>query len=184
MFTNIRKKHNLNDSVSLKVNENWTFHRIGITGSQLNQDINKIGSLATFDEILDYTKLRDQLVDIIKMDIEYAEWNVLKTIDIDYLCTFVKQFLIETHPSGWKSVPGTNTNYLKLLQNLEKCFLLFHRDTRFFFEKTGRYGFPKTEFQEPRTYKIDLNDFKDEKDMIDYLVTFGELYYVNEKFLV
>jgi hypothetical protein len=182
-YRNIRSKNDqLKDKISLKVNEKYRFHRIGITGNESVANKNKIGWLTTFDEILNYLKLTNQVIDVLKMDIEEAEWITLKSIDIDYLCKYVKQFLIESHIS--RISPKISKEYLILLRKLEKCFLLFHRDTRFFQESGwSPYGFQKTEFQEPKSYRMDLNQYHDETDIIDFVVTFGELYFVNENFL-
>lgn len=70
------------------------------------------------------------------------------------------------------------------MRRLEKRFRLFTRFTRIYQEfKNGPYSFLKKEFQEPKTYNLALKDFKDDLDIIDFLVTFGELYSVNERFL-
>ena len=108
---------------------------------------------------------------------------------MDYLCKHVKQIAIETHPKyalfskSIKIPPGVNFEYVKQLRKLEKCFLLFHRDTRFFSESLFVHGFLKTEFQEPKNFAIDLKNYRDENDLIDYLVTFGEMSFINANFL-
>ena len=151
-------------------------------GPNSTKNENRIGWLATFDQIIDYIGLRNQIIDVFKMDIENNEWEPLKTIDMDYMCKYVKQFMIETHI--WKLKPGAALQFRDDMRRLEKCFRMFTRYTRIYQEfKNGPYGFQKTEFQEPKTYNLALKDFKDELDIIDFLVTFGELYFVNERFL-
>ncbi len=124
----------------------------------------------------------DVIIDVFKMDIEYGEWSVLESIDMNYACKYIKQFVLETHyKDGIK--PSMSGAYLRVVRKLEACFLMFKRDTRFFKDNVGLSYGPKSEFQQPRTYKIDLNEFEDEIDLVEYLVTFGELYFVNERFI-
>ena len=183
VFQTIRNRDNsLSDKPTLQVNKKWKFHRIGVVGNNSVQNFNKIGWLTTFKEIIKYTKLEYEIIDVLKMDIENGEWDVLRDMDIDYLCKYVKQFMMETHI--WKLSPGVSSQFLRLVKKLEKCYLLFRRDTRFYQEFiNGPYGFQKTEFQDPKTYRISLNDFIDENDIINFMVTFGELYFVNENFI-
>ena len=113
------------------------------------------------------------------MDIEGAEWSIFKTIDIDYACAYFKQFYFETHP---RNVPKMNFAKYELIKRLEKCFMLFHRETRFYstFVRT-EYGI-LTEFQRP--VKLDLLRFgANEKEVIWYMLSIGELYFVNKNFL-
>jgi hypothetical protein len=82
-------------------------------------------------------------------------------IDVDYLCKYVKQISIENHPKEYKT--KSSLRFIRPLQKFEKCFLLFKRDTRFFLDSTAdKYGNAKTEFQLPKSYKLDLNLFDDE----------------------
>ena len=74
------------------------------------------------------------------------------------------------------------STHLGLLKKLEKCFVLYHRDTRFYREDASEpYGFWKTEFQEQIIYQILLADYKTEK-LFDFMFTYGELYFVNINF--
>ncbi len=100
------------------------------------------------------------------------------------MCKHVKQLVIETHPEwATKAIriknPTPDALPFRIMFGVEKCFRLFRRDTRFFKED----GFVKTEFQEPRTYKIPTSDYPSEIDLIKYMVTFGELYFVNKNFI-
>ena len=73
------------------------------------------------------------------MDIEYGERSFLETIDINYACKYFKQFILESHP--YFTEIHRNVDAYHLLRKLEECFMLFHRDTRFFregiYEETG-----------------------------------------------
>ena len=156
---------------------------MGISDQKGVKSENKKGEwMATFEQILKYVELNDRVVDVVKIDIESAEYGVLNELDIGYWCEYVKQFYVETHPSEPRN--GIAKNWLPLLRKLEKCFLLFHRDTRFFAIGDYYYGGNiQSEFQPPRPYKVDLNMFIDETDLIDYMVVFGELYFLNKNFL-
>jgi hypothetical protein len=137
--------------------------------------------MATFDEILKYTQLENKVIDIFKMDIEGVEDNILNTIDVNYLCKYVKQFYIENHAKGAKT--QASLRFIRPIQKLESCFLLFKRDTRFFMDiSKDKYGNFKSEFQEPKS-NINLNYFDDEIDLINYVVTSGELYFININYL-
>ena len=187
-FENIRNSNqNLKNEVTLKVNDKWRFHRIGLVGDIKSvKNVNKIGWMARLDHILNYVQLENKVIDIFKLDIENGEWEFLMNVNVDYLCKYVKQFMLETHTPevvpDVKSVPLKEA--LKIMRKLEKCFLLFHRDTRFYKDgKAGKYGFWKTEFQEPIEYQIPLKEYRDELQIIDFMVTYGELYFINKNFL-
>ena len=162
------------NATSLKVTPKWRFHRIGISNQNQQDKENQIGWLTTFSHILDYTGLRNKHIDVIKMDTEGAEWQFFQGLDMDYMCKYVRQFVFETHPThlSW-------SEHAKILRKLEKCFRLFHRDTRFYVEN----GFLKTEFQEPIEYSVPLKNYKSENNLMDYMVSIGELYFVNINFL-
>ena len=120
------------------------------------------------------------------MDIENGEWEFFLNINMNYLCKYVKQFAIETHTPeiNPKVFSVKLKGALKLMRSLEQCFLLYHRDTRLYKEfKPGKYGWWKTEFQEPVEYKMDLKEWENELKIIDFMVTYGELYFVNINFL-
>ena len=77
-----------------------------------------------------------------------------------------------------------NFEKYKVIKKLEKCFMLFHRDTRFFGQSgtlyTADHG-PLTEFQ--ASYKLDLLHFgSNEKEVIWYMLIYGELYFVNKNY--
>jgi hypothetical protein len=116
------------------------------------------------------------------MDIENAEWKIFETIDIDYACAYFKQFLFETH---LKNVPKMNLENYKKVKKLEKCFMLFRRDTRFFGQSeslyTANHG-PLTEFQ--ASFKLDLLNYGSSgEEVIWFMLSIGELYFVNKNYL-
>lgn len=50
-------------AVSLNVNSKWVFHKLGIVGEIEKEQTNlKMGSMMTLNEILVYTKLKDQVI--------------------------------------------------------------------------------------------------------------------------
>ena len=113
------------------------------------------------------------------MDIEGPEWIIFETMDINYACKYFKQFLFETHP---RNVPAFNFKNYELIKKLEKCFLLFHRDTRFFNPISTRENGALNEFQ--RSFSFDLKKFgSSELEVIWYMLSVGELYFVNKNFL-
>ena len=100
--------------------------------------------MKSLNEILEYTQLRNKVIDIFKIDIEHNEWEVLMDLDCDYACKYFKQFALETHPSAIYVSPVDSLKHLRIL---EKCFLLFHRDTRYFFNSIIRNGVVENKFQ-------------------------------------
>lgn len=116
------------------------------------------------------------------MDIEGPEWNIIEIMDMDYACRYFKQFLLETHISDEKNISKFNFKHYELLKKLEKCFLLFHRDTRFYQNiDTREHGF-LNEFQAGKEF--DLRKYgANEMEVIAYMFSMGELYFVNVNFL-
>ena len=181
-FKGIRNKDaKLAQAVTLTVNPKWHFHRIGVVDDKSLANENQIGWMTSFNRLLGYAKLKNEVIDVLKMDIEMSEWVVLEEFDMDYICKYVKQFLLETHPQFL--IPSIKTDpdrHIHLLRKLEKCFKLFHRDTRFF--KLYNQGL-RSEFQDPESYSIPLTEYKSETHLVDYMITYGELYFVNTNFL-
>ena len=175
--------------LTIQMRDKWRFHKIGITGDWKQAKKRKrIGWIAKMDDILEYTHLTNEIIDVFKMDIENGEWSVLINLDIEYACKYFKQFILETHTSKLDlRVFNQNGKFdaLKVLRRLEKCFLLFHRDTRFYLSsKLGVYGFYETEFQNHKNFKLDLSEFESEIELINFMITYGELYFLNENFLL
>ena len=181
-FQVIRNKDpQLAQAVTLTVNPKWHFHRIGIVDENSKANEKQIGWMTSFNRILDYVKLKNKVIDIFKMDIEMGEWIVLDDLNVNYMCKYVKQFVLETHAAFiFPDVKTDPARHIHLLRKFEKCFNLFHRDTRFFkvYDHTAH-----SEFQEPISYSVPLKEFKTEIKLIDYMVTYGELYFVNTNFL-
>lgn len=184
-FREIRNSDpNLAMSYKIKVNTKWTFYRVGLTGSPKNVlNKNKIGWIATLEDILDLTNLKNKIVDIFKMDIEWwersqivgGEKDVLENLNIDYACKYFKQFMLETHSSNAKG-----NLLMRLLRKLEKCFSIFYRDTRFIIPGLKGEVF-KSAAQEG--FRLDLGIFGDEVVLSNFLISTGELYFVNEYFI-
>ena len=63
-FKKIRiSKPELENAVSLNVNKNWVFHKIGIVGiTEIRETNPKVGSMMSFNDIIDYIKLKDQVI--------------------------------------------------------------------------------------------------------------------------
>ena len=178
-FKAIRGKDpKLAQSVTLTVNPSWHFHRIGVVDENSIKNENQIGWMTSYNRILNYINLKNKVIDILKMDIEMGEWIVLEELRVNYMCKYVKHFILETHAAFiFPTVKTDSARHIHLLRKFEKCFSLFHRNTRFF-KTPGR-----SEFQWPIKYKVPLKNYKTETNLIDYMVTYGELYFVNTNFL-
>ena len=134
-----------------------------------------------------------KVVDVFKFDIEGPEWDFLANLDVDYACQYFKQIMFETHmrgPNGEmnfdldKFNPDWNLKNFKTIQRLERCFLLFHRDTRFFVP--GKLYSTNlgclTEFQMDE--KVLIRRYgRNEIEATLYMFSTGELYFVNRNFL-
>lgn len=177
-FANIRKNNpHLEKSNVLEVNKKWKFYRIGITGEENEEkDLNQIGGIAKLETILKLTSLTDKIVDIFKIDIEGNEISVFKTLNYDYACKYFKQILIETHS------PGSIDNLYLLIKKLEKCFSLFHRDSRLI-SPDFQGQVVKEATQGTNGFDINLKYFKNEANLCNFLISTGELYFININFL-
>jgi hypothetical protein len=184
-FQQIRNSNkNLKNSIMIPVNDKWKFYRIGVTGSKDNvRNKNELGWIETLDNILKITNLENKIIDIFKMDIEVwinenivgIEQNVFEHLNIDYACKYFKQILIETHSSNLKS-----SELFDLLKRIGKCFSLFHRDTRLIGPNYGGEVFKDAAI---KSLHINLAHFENEIYLINFLLSTGELYFVNENFL-
>jgi hypothetical protein len=172
----------LNNSYELKMDDKWTFYRVGIAGYRNStRNENSIEWLATLDQILDITKQRDKIIDVLKMDVEGAEKGFLEALDMNYACKYFKQFVFEGHfYSNQKSKIWAT---YKLIKKLELCFLLFHRDTRFFLRDTWGETGHMTEFQNPNEFKLEIKEYESELELALKMFINGELYFINKNFL-
>ena len=162
------------NTVTVQITPKWFFHSLGITNKERVQNFKKIGWLDTYSNILDYIKMRNQVIDVLKIDTEGAEYEALPNIintEPDLLCRYVKQIAIETH--SWLN---NHTHNYRVVQSLERCFRLFRRDQRFY------ESFAQTEWQ-LTSFKLELNKFKNEVELGKWLFTYGELYFANMNFL-
>jgi predicted small secreted protein len=164
----------------LEMDKKWIFYRLGISTEIKNE--NEIGGMLSLNLILNkLTKQNNKIIDIMKIDIEGGEIEIIKKLDMNYACKYIKQFVFETH-FNYETSGGKNG--FDSLRKLETCFSLFHRDTRFF--KGDTYGSTghMTEFQNPKSnFKINLDHFNNELDLANYLFTTGELYFINRNFI-
>jgi hypothetical protein len=132
--------------------------------------------MISFDEMLTLTGERNKVIDVFKIDIDDGEVSFFEHLDVDYFCKYVKQFVIETHVAF-------NSVARRQLGKLEKCFFLFHRDTRFYMkEESGPTGWI-IEFQNPKGFQLEITKFKDEMEIAEYMFNMGELYFANLNFL-
>ena len=179
-FQAIRAKDpTLKNEVSMKIRNKWTYHKIGLVGTKNEaKDKGKPGWMATIEDVLEYLQLKNQVIDIFKMDIENSEWSVLENMDLDYACKYFKQIAFETH------IPNFQVNILRVMRRLEKCFLLFRRDPKFYKEFSFHpHGFLMTEWQLEKGFLINIKEFKNENNLSNFILTIGEFYFVNENFL-
>ena len=65
------------NSVTLPINKNWIFHRIGITSEEKRAKENEIGWLDSYQNILNYINLNGKIIDIFKFDTEGFEISFL-----------------------------------------------------------------------------------------------------------
>jgi hypothetical protein len=181
IFKNKRDANShLKNSYKIEIDEKWSFYRVGIIGfKNETKNENKIGWMIDLYSILELINQFNKPIDIFKLDIEGYEIEIIKNLDMDYACKYFKQFILETHFFNYES----SQSAFDLLKKLETCFSLFHRDTRFFRgDVEGATGF-MTEFQSPRTFKIELKPFINELDLANFLFTTGELYFINKNFV-
>ena len=62
--------------------------------------------------IIDYSGLSNQVIDVVKVNIENNEWKPLKTHDMGYMCKYIKQSYLAIE-------------FRDAMRRLEKCFRLF-----------------------------------------------------------
>ena len=189
LFSDIRESNELlKFSPKINVNPKWTFYRVGIDGdSLLNHKNIKLGESLNFEEILKYVKLENRIIDILKMDIEGYEKQFLDNLNMNYACKYIKQFVLETHPPEGHTKDNIkyDENLFKLMLKLEDCFLLYHRNTRFFIgDKHGTPTGHITEFQnEDEGFLLQVKYFKNEINLANFMFFYGELYFINKNFL-
>lgn len=174
-FNQVRLSNpSLANAPTLKVNDKWTFYKLGITDQSTSSlDALKLGDKLDFGSFLKLTNLENKVIDIVKMDVEGEEKQFIQSLDMNYACKYIKQFVLETH---------ANFKFDELVK-LEQCFYLYYRHTRFFIGDI--YGQPTgglSEFQNPNGYHLDLKRFGNEINLADFMFINGEMYFVNENF--
>ena len=165
------------ERITISLNDKWFYHSLGIYDRQMN--FNKKGWVDTYANILEYLNLNGEIIDMIKMDIQNAEYAVLKQImdtDSNLLCKYVKQMVVETHETH-KGNEFDHASAFMLLQRLELCFRLYRRDQTIAFSSSSNSGLMLKKMDEK------FRKFKNEVDFAKWLFTFGELYFVNVNFL-
>ena len=113
-------KYNLNNGQDFKNNIDYYqqklhFFKIGITGSK------KHHNMKTLQEILNDNGHLNEKDMILKMDVEYAEWDALNELSEDILKKF-KYIIIEYHL--WKKADGLKFNVLKKLLKLHQVIFI------------------------------------------------------------
>ena len=189
LFSDIRDRSEyLKYSPKINVNPTWTYYRVGIDGDSSLQYKNvKMGEMLNFHETLKYVNLEENIIDILKMDIEGYEKPFLDKLNMNYACKYIKQFVLETHPPEGhaKDTIKYDEDFYKIMRKLEQCFLLYHRNTRFFIgDKIDTPTGHITEFQnEDEGYLLQLKHFKNEINLANFMFFYGELYFINQNFL-
>jgi hypothetical protein len=81
------KNPSLEAAVTLNIESNWSFHRIGIVGHDSKaSNLNKIGGMGTLEQILTYTKLTNEV-----RDFHLFIWQVCFTMHRTFFGTFLDQ---------------------------------------------------------------------------------------------
>ena len=140
-----------------------------------SKNLNQIGWLDTYENILNYLKLNERVIDMLKIDIEGNEWEALVDImdtNPKQLCKYVKQMAIETHSRF--NLHETN---FRIIKSIEVCFRLYKRDHRFYLTNSN-----KSEWQ-LGNFSLPLSKYKDEIELARALFLYGELYFINKNFL-
>jgi hypothetical protein len=179
----IRAKNNI-QGTEVELSKNWWFYSLGITHSNSNENsFTKRAGFVSFEEILKEKKLQNRFIDVFKMDIEGGEWDIMDKMNMDYLCKYVKQFVLETHiPNSKKPLDRLYEKY-KILSHLEQCFSLFYRHTRFYMKEGPIPTGWASEWEVAGGFSLDIKLFKNEIDIATYMFIYGELYFINENFL-
>lgn len=165
------------NSTSVQIDDKWFFHSIGLSSAKKATKTNSLW-MDTYGNIIKYINLTGQIIDVLKIDTEGAEWELIEDMmtiadnnNENILCSHVKQLVFEAHP--WLNTHAYNYD---LVKSLQRCFRLFRRDHRFFVE------LEQTEWQADE-FRLDLKLFKDEIDLARFLFTYGELYFANVNFI-
>jgi hypothetical protein len=91
--------------------------------------------------------------------------------------------MLETHAPGPRPPEKEPIKYLSILMKLDKCFSLFYRHTRFFIKEGPSAKGWDSEWQIDGGFSLDIKRFKNELEIAAFMFTYGELYFVNERFI-
>ena len=131
----------------------------------------------------------ENIIDVTSNHHYVLQWcNITKLHFFFYRCTSFSIWLgvFETHPPIGHTVENFQyeEDLYPLMRKLEECFLLFHRNTRFFIgDKHGTPTGHITEFQNEEGFLLQLKYFGNEISLAKFMFNYGELYFVNKNFL-
>jgi hypothetical protein len=168
----------LKNAVSLNMGGKWMFHSIGISDKADVKNQGQKGWIDTYENILNHLNLKDTIIDYLKIDIEGTETKVFQDIlandEGNLFCKHVKQIGVELHFYKY------DAKSLQIIRKLlEKCFLLYRRDQRFFLNQP----FEKSEWDAKSEFQLPFKYFNDEVHLANNIFFSGELYFVNKHFL-
>lgn len=81
------------------------FYKQGISGSDFKHSNG--WQLRTFESFLKMFNESDEIIDYLKIDVEYSEWSALETILNSTVLSKVKQFGLETHTKDMNKKPSS-----------------------------------------------------------------------------
>ena len=81
-------------------------------------------SVMKFSSMLKRFKEQDKIIDILKIDVEYSEWDAFEAMFRDGSLKNVKQILMETHTSEVQRRTTTRDDFLRFIRIQQVAFLL------------------------------------------------------------
>jgi len=108
--------------ISYKPSELLWFHDLGLAGDNFVDSHN--WTMRTFERLLELSGHTEATIDILKMDIEFAEWAAIESMLVEVSLRNVKQFVFEFHTKELKRIRGKTsssdfTYYWLLLRGLD-----------------------------------------------------------------
>ncbi|WP_238386977.1 MULTISPECIES: FkbM family methyltransferase [unclassified Campylobacter] len=111
--------------------ENISFHKLFINASKDEQSI-------TLKDAIEQNKLDEKAHNILQIDIEYAEWEVLKHTDMNLLNQYFSQVIFEFHGLNPEENDAVSEK-LEILHKLNENFASIH----FHFNNHGKIWYSK-----------------------------------------